>query len=238
MKKILFAFLAAALTFASVKPLTLGAKEKMSTISSTQAVKPVTVTKVKIKNKPISYPQISHVKDQNARKKINEFLKNKGLNAEKSYTKFKAQEAKDKAEWDGSLGDWLGYGYEYFYKVTYNDHNQLSIIFYTYTYSGGAHGLMGAQSYNFDVKTGKLYTLSSIINGKTTEVKNAAFNSLTKQFEDGLFISKASEIVLNDRSTIWSFDKNGIRLIFSQYEVVPYAAGMPEVVIPKSVYMN
>ncbi len=237
MKKILFAFLAAALTFALVKPLPIGAKEKMS--SNTQVVvKPVTVTKVKIKNKPVTYPQISKVKDQNARKKINEFLKTKGLNAAKAYTKFKAIEAKDKAEWDESLGDWWGYEYDYSYKVKYNENNQLSIIFYTYTYLGGAHGMTAGQSYNFDVKTGKLYKLTSTINGKTTAVKEAAFNTLSEQYDYELFISKPSEIVLNDRSTLWTFDKKGIRLIFSQYEVLPYAAGMPEVVIPSSVYLN
>ena len=236
MKKILFAFLAAALTFALVKPLPMSAEEKMS---NTQAVvKPVTVTKVKIKNKPVTYPQISHVKDQNARKKINEFLKTKGLNAAKAYTKFKATEAKDKAEWDDSLGEWWGYEYDYSYKVKYNENNQLSVIFYTYTYLGGAHGMTTGQSYNFDVKTGKMYKLTTTINGKATAVKEAAFNTLSKQYDYELFIEKPSEIVLNDRTTLWTFDKKGIKLIFSQYEVLPYAAGMPEVVIPSSVYTN
>lgn len=236
MKKILFAFLATALTFALVKPLPMSAKEKMS--SNTQAVvKPVTVTKVKIKNKPVTYPQISHVKDQNARKKINEFLKTKGENAGKAYTKFKAMEAEHKKEWDGE-GEWFPYEYDYSYKVKYNENNQLSIIFYTYAYMGGAHGMTAGQAYNFDVKTGKLYKLTATINGKLTAVKEAAFNTLSEQYDYELFISKPSEIVLNDRSTLWTFDKKGIRLIFSQYEVLPYAAGMPEVVIPSSVYIN
>lgn len=233
MKKILFAFLSTILIFSFVNPIS-NAKEKMS--SSTTVAKPVTVTKVNIKNKPISYPQISNVRDQNARKKINEFLKSKAVKAEKDYTQFKAIEAKDKAEWDDSLGEWFPYEYSYTYKVKFNEKNHLSIIFYTYTYMGGAHGMTVGETVNFDVKTGKLYTLSSIIKGKITPVKNYAFNSLNKQFDGGLFITKASEIIINDRTTLWTFDKKGIRLIFSQYEVVPYAAGMPEVAIPYSVY--
>ena len=51
-----------------------------------------------------------------------------------------------------------------------------------------------------------------------------------------VLIKSPNEIDLSDKNRLWAFDHAGIKLIFKEYEVAAYAAGMPEVFIPVQVY--
>ncbi len=80
------------------------------------------------------------------------------------------------------------YSYSTFYEVKFNQDGKLSILLYDATYSGGAHGLEGVTSYNFNTQTGDLYTLKDIVSNE------AKFASLTKYAKN--YMKQHQEIVL------------------------------------------
>jgi hypothetical protein len=190
----------------------------------------------RLKNSPIIYPQVRGLKNQNAQRNINATLLKGAQSANKDRLKLIQQEIKDKKDWKVSMGPWRPYEYKFTNKVPYNENNRLSVIYYQYIYTGGAHGNTVGSTFNFNTMTGELIPLSKVINGKQEVVQNYTYNSLQKKYEGYTLIHSPSEIDLTDKVRLWAFDKSGIKLIFNEYEVAAYAAGMPEIVIPYSIY--
>jgi hypothetical protein len=127
------------------------------------------------------------------------------------------------------------YQYDVSYKVKYVTSKQLSLLFYDYEYTGGAHGITAVTSYNFNANTGKQYSLTDILNtkSKVLKVQKYAYQALHKLYPE--FVQKVSDVPVN-KNTSFYFTKGGIYLLFQEYDVAPYAAGNPVVKIPDSLY--
>ena len=95
------------------------------------------------------------------------------------------------------------------------------------------------EAYNFDVLTGNQISLTSIAKGSSalTKMKNYAKADLLNQNKElgMIFTDSLSSITINNGRPFYFYD-NGVVVKFFEYEVAAYAAGMPEVKIPYSVF--
>ena len=220
-----------------ISPLPNYVNAKVNQIPVQQnATKKAVIYEKYLENSPIIYPQVKGLANQKAQRKINAALLKKAQSANKNRLKLLEDEKVAKKHWKSSLGPFRPYEYKFTYKVPYNANNRLSVIYYQYIYTGGAHGNTKGITFNFNTSTGEVIPLSKMINGKQKAVQTHAYSSLQKKYKGYTLIHSQNEIVLTDKDRLWFFDKNGIKLIFNQYEVAAYAAGMPEVVIPSSIY--
>lgn len=195
----------------------------------------VKITKKKYKNiSELSYPQVSGLKSKKAQENINQTFTKHAKEAYKSYLKVKQADKDDKNEvWcDGKT---CNYMYATQYKVKYNQDGELSILLYDYVYEGGAHGMGAVTSYNFKVSSGKQIKIADILTSKQkyTKVQKYAYNYMRNR--EPFYVEKQSDVLVNKHSQFY-YSKDGIYLIFQEYEVAPYAAGNPSVKIPSSVY--
>jgi hypothetical protein len=108
-----------------------------------------------------------------------------------------------------------------------------------YTYQGGAHGATAIVFINWDSKANKSISLNTIFNAgyqsKLTGIAETIFRkdeklSNTSSFADDYFF-KDDKFALNDNFTITPL---GIRFLYNEYEIKPYAAGTTNLFIPYS----
>jgi len=101
-------------------------------------------------------------------------------------------------------------------------------------YTGGAHNNSIAIGINYDRATGTFLTLDQALSltGKTlSEVSELAKSSLTSDFESVQFPEGAAPTP--DNYSTFVINKNSVTFIFQEYQVEAYAAGQPEVSIPR-----
>jgi len=125
---------------------------------------------------------------------------------------------------------------DYFYSQNYgvrilmNENNILSISIDYSEYSGGAHPLSYCSYYSFDLQTGNQIMLDDIL-------LPGAGTRLNKIGEP-IFIEKYGVDGWSFEPGHFEFNSNyaimpgGLLFVFGQYEIGPYAAGMPEVFLP------
>lgn len=130
------------------------------------------------------------------------------------------------------------YSYEANIRKTYEDNKIVTYISTIYTYSGGAHPITSITgttitkescvtiNYNSFSQSG-LNTLKNLVK---TGLKEYFDVTTDKELKDMLFVDDINNIPLPASSPF--FTKDGLTVMYSQYEIAPYAAGMPTVVIP------
>ncbi|MEK5096771.1 DUF3298 and DUF4163 domain-containing protein [Bacillus sp. FSL W8-0848] len=172
----------------------------------------------------LSYPKFSDLKDKYL-KMINDAI---GRHMEASYKEYEML----KKEADQSGGE---SAYETSYKVNYNDGDRLSFFIYDYQYTGGAHGVYTATSYNYDLNEHRRITLLDVLNNqaKIEKAKNYIFSYINKHSEQFYSDLKKSDIRL-DQDTAFYFTDSGISIVFQQYDIGPSSSGNQEIKIPSS----
>lgn len=227
-------------------------------IKKSSAVKYETPSKVKLQALGVTlskqtfegafnYPQVEGLINSEAQKKINTAIKN---HMDASYTSLLKLEEDEFAHREDYYNEHgydvpedeeyrFSYEYDVTYEVKYNKNNLLSILIYDYMYTGGAHGMSTVEAYNFDVLTGNQISLTSIAKSSSalTKMKNYAKADLLNQNKEMgmIFTDSLSSITINYDRPYYFYD-NGVVVKFFEYEVAAYAAGMPEVKIPYSVF--
>lgn len=205
---------------------------------SPATVQKAQVYEVKLKNSPIRYPQVKGLSSKKAEQKINATLLKGAKVANQHRLKLFVDEKEAKDKWTSDQGPWRPYEYVFTYKVPFDDAGKLSVVYYEYVYTGGAHGLTSGTTYNFDLKTGNLIQLSELIKGNEKTIQDYTYQQLQKNYSGYVLITSPKEITLNDKNRLWVFDQQGIKFIFSQYEVAAYVAGMPEIVVPYNIFQQ
>jgi hypothetical protein len=121
--------------------------------------------------------------------------------------------------------------------VVRQDSSVLTLQLDGYTYQGGAHGSAITSFINWNTKTKKNITLGDImINGypdKLTKIADTIFRkqeklSSTASLSKDYFF-KNGQFALNDN---YSITPLGIRFLYNEYEIKPYAAGQTDLFIP------
>jgi hypothetical protein len=194
----------------------------------------------------LDYPQVTNLNSKSAQEKINEAFKKHIRASYNGYLKLKADEKQQRQDYQKQYGypvpadqDYM-YSYEYkvSYEVKYNENNQLSILIYDYMYTGGAHGTSYVTSYNFNALTGQQLRLGDVAKSPAalSKIKNYAITDLKNRANrEGIFVDVLKDMEINNNRPFY-FTSNGIAIKFFEYEVAPYADGMPEVKIPYKVF--
>lgn len=122
------------------------------------------------------------------------------------------------------------------------DAKVLSMVENGYDYTGGAHGMYGAWGYTYDVSSGEELTLADILADKEGFYDAATeyiINALDEEYSDGLW-PNYEEIVsdnwTSETGANYFLDGAGIVIIYTPYELGPYAMGMPEVTLPYGTF--
>ncbi|GAA4307372.1 hypothetical protein GCM10023149_00910 [Mucilaginibacter gynuensis] len=106
-----------------------------------------------------------------------------------------------------------------------------------YTYQGGAHGGSYTGYINWDIKKDKSVTLSDILvagyNDKLTKIAEGIFRKNEKLSDTASlandYFFKDNKFALNNN---FSLTPLGIKFLYNQYEIKPYAAGQTELLVP------
>ena len=108
-----------------------------------------------------------------------------------------------------------------------------------YWYGGGAHGGTFISGYTFRKSDGRLFG-SDMFKSKANlqdELRNGLetyFGATTdEELEKQLFLSNYESVsnLPMPKADPW-IDMEGVHLVYGEYEIAPYSAGLPEVVIP------
>jgi len=122
--------------------------------------------------------------------------------------------------------------------VTYNRDCILSFYFDRYEYTGGAHGSTIRTSDSWNIALSRPISLSNLfpvgfnireyyINAIIKQIKQEAQNGYMNYFDD--YESLVSRY-LNLNNFYLTYE--GVVIYFQQYEIAPYATGIPEFLIP------
>ena len=141
-----------------------------------------------------------------------------------------------------STKPWTPYFYQALYSPTRIDRGVLSLFGTQHSYSGGIHGNMSCVAANYDLTTGDVLTLGSImhmdankeafikiITDKLAVLKDEY--NLYDNFEDGVITRMNGDENLYED---FYFTMTGLCFFFSPYEIAPYSSGIITVEIPYS----
>jgi hypothetical protein len=145
----------------------------------------------------------------------------------KSYTAFKSQQRKSSI-----IYSLMGKG-----KVIRQDSSLVTLQLNGYIFQGGAHGGSSVQFINWNTKANKNITLSDIlVNGyeeKLTAVADTIFRKSEKLSDTSSlkhdYFFKDGKFALNNNFLITPV---GLRFLYNQYEIKPYAAGQTNLLVP------
>lgn len=127
-------------------------------------------------------------------------------------------------------------------EVTYQKDGIVSVLFSGYDYPiGAAHGSPYRQTFTFDTETGEVLSMEELLGKTTSQVRttlNKKVKKLIQKEPDGFYedaVSTAKQLIKKAPGNFYVTEK-GLVYYFNAYDIAPYAAGMPEVVVslPKS----
>lgn len=122
--------------------------------------------------------------------------------------------------------------------ITYLDENYVCIRTDGYEYSGGAHGMPNREYFVFDRNSGERLTLADIVETPVEDLQKLVGTAFRKLAEETSFSFESPEDLEFIVSDSVSYDspffltEEGVGFFYTPYEIAPYAAGFPEVVIP------
>ncbi len=207
---------------------------------------PVTVNKVIIEsnmnyqNTPvlhykIEYPQFKDSLYQNELNIINEWYGDNAEALQKNYETELYQQAIELYESSKENGfPFHMYEAVSVYEVTYNQNDLLSLYFDNYIYSGGAHGGTVRRSDTWNIKNGRRISLFQFTNNPVafqTELLNNIREQIALQIEkgEGMYFEDYPQLIIkNFNPESYYLTPNGLVIYYQQYEIAPYASGIPE----------
>lgn len=149
-----------------------------------------------------------------------------------------------KNELDDYAADGICISSEYMaeFRPVYHTDSLTTYLFKNYQYEGGAHGISLASSRTFVNSSGIALTADEIFlpeskNAVIAMVKDALWSQYFKEIADEWSRTFGEMLLINPDSLNYPtlppyFMKDGITFTYQQYEIAPYAAGMPSCVLP------
>ena len=152
-----------------------------------------------------------------------------------------AEEHYQSLDEDGKRYFW-GYSVTQTAELTRSDSAIVSLKTFYGEYTGGAHGMYSYGGETFYVESGKLLTLADILNDTNSfyaEAIDYVNDRLYTEYGDGLYADYrlyVEEAFTPEKTSNWYLDGGGIVILFSPYEIGPYAMGAPQVTLPYSEF--
>ena len=147
----------------------------------------------------------------------------------------KAEDLESAKEFLEFGAEFLPFESKHYFDITYNKNNRLSILESTVSYLGGAHPNTFWEAKNYDVILGQELELIDIFPDKTQEeINNEIIAKFDKATENGekLYDQEIMKTIKENIDNInFYLTDEGVECYFQQYEVAPYALGMPSIVL-------
>lgn len=102
-------------------------------------------------------------------------------------------------------------------------------------YWGGAHGGEEYRNLHFDLKEGKFFVLSDVTDTPDRLhdlIAEDIINVIFDREEENRYSDGFSEAIRGREEYNVAFGEAGVGVIFDEYEIAPYASGMPEFTVP------
>lgn len=181
----------------------------------------------------INYPVISGLKDINIQNKINQKIEE---TVRKTYSSFRDEEKPNCESYEGYTGECV-ININVDSSVSKLSSKYLSISFTNYQfYPGSAHPIHYLVSLNFDLDTGEELKLSDFF-VQNSNYLNILSEKLRKSLAEKLSMEMSDSMLLDGTKPDGQHFQNfvlsdeGFVFVFGDYEVAPYAAGNPTVLI-------
>lgn len=130
--------------------------------------------------------------------------------------------------------------YEFSYEVKKIDctFHYLTMLYNSYIYTGGAHGGAASIGQTFAFDDGRMLDMDMFRPGTDDKVLELVKKGLMEQYFEVNTEKEFYDMLLIDDGTLSFpanppyFETEGVCFLYQQYEIAPYAAGMPACVIP------
>lgn len=187
----------------------------------------------------IKYPQFISAGFQTMLNKLNSFYRTRALMYERSNVMNLYQMAM--VEYEYSVAN--NYPIRQFeafvdFFVTYNQDCTLSLYFDQYEYAGGAHGLTIRYSDTWSLNKSKKIELNELFPGRE-HYKEYIISLILQQIEQenasgiGTYFDDYKRLVNeNFKTNSFYLTNEGVVIYFQQYDITPYASGLPTFLIP------
>lgn len=133
----------------------------------------------------------------------------------------------------------MSYEFSYSVKPVALTPSYVTMLYNSYVYMGGAHGGAESVGQTFSTKSGLKLTLDNMFKPESKDaVLELVEQGLMKQYFKVSDIKEfENELLLNGDPLPFPantpyFEDGGVCFLYQQYEIAPYAAGMPACVIP------
>ena len=123
------------------------------------------------------------------------------------------------------------------YKVHFNKNNILSISVTYYSYTGGAHGSTVIKTTNLNVDKGRILYVRDFFK-PSENYEEIILKEIHRQMEeeqDKYYPDATEKLKAIPENQSFYIEDGYIVVYFGQYEIAPYASGIPEFKIPISV---
>lgn len=186
----------------------------------------------------IEYPQFSSLFYANSIRIINRYYKNKALEYQRYVETELFKMAVEQYKYDKANGyPIMVYEALQIFDVTYNNFCIISIYFDRYQFTGGAHGSTVRTSQTWNLQTTGRIQLNQLIRcGRN--VKAYVTEEIIRQIRESdtsIYFDNYAELVVE------TFNENSfyctpeaVVIYFQQYDIAPYATGIPEFLLPYS----
>ena len=224
----------------SVQPEeTYNLKVKVVAPQSESAEVQMSLKPVKSKNDlvdvELNIPQIEGLKNEQVQSAINRHFM-EDANALKDDLEAEADEAKRGSEQSGYT--FQPYGLWSICEKYCENGDILSLYVDYYTYTGGAHGSTERRAYNYDLQTGERLELKDLF--KMGYDYKAALNEQVKARiaarPENYFDGDMGFQGINESN--FYLENNILMLYFDEYEIAPYAVGIPQFKLPLNLFGN
>lgn len=130
------------------------------------------------------------------------------------------------------------YEFDMSYKITYNSDCITSLYLEQYSFMGGAHGATVRTSDTWDFSTGRQMQLGDFYSGVTDyeegirqwityQISQILVNAPSTFFED--YVQRVHD---SFKPESYYLSQDGLVFYFQQYDIAPYATGLPEFTLP------
>ncbi|MFN0107445.1 MAG: DUF3298 and DUF4163 domain-containing protein [Blastocatellia bacterium] len=131
-----------------------------------------------------------------------------------------------------------GYSLEVSYHTTFADKNLISLLVWTYSFTGGAHGGSASTTFNYDLNSGRMLKLADLFQPNSGYLKTISaycITALTKELgdADGEWLRNGAGPKAENYES-WNITPDGLQITFDAYQVAAYAFGPQEVIVPYS----
>lgn len=123
--------------------------------------------------------------------------------------------------------------------ITYNENCTISLYYDYFVYLGGAHGSTTRSSETWDILKGDEITLCNLFNNRVNfneyiiQSIFADIEQKNKKNPNMYFENYEKNVALTFNRNNFYLNSDGIIVVyFQQYSIAPYAAGIPEFIIP------